>query len=125
MYIGAAIELADEGDERGFADVGRQLVLDRYHADLARGRRLTTDVDLAREFFPHQHHRQPRRHAPLALECLDAQLEAFAQVLGDRLTIDDGRTLLHGASPRHHFNSATRARSSDASTSASPRICSV
>ena len=91
MHGRIAVEFCDQRQQFDLLDIGRQHVLERRHAGALRLLVLAADIHFTGGIVAHQHHRESRRQAMLALQPRHLAGDAAAKLRGDEFSIDDPR----------------------------------
>ena len=97
VNLGIGIELADETEQLGLGNAGAGPVLEIPEARVERGLVLGAHIDLARGILAHEHGREARHHAMLALQSLRRFRHTRTERRRPRLAVDQPRD--HGRNP--------------------------
>src|ERR1700682_1372084 len=83
------VEFADKTNELVGAGRGRQMKIERLHADFDDGTRLAADIGFARRIFADQDHRQAGNEATRSRKPPRLRRHGVAQLRSDYLAVDD------------------------------------
>ena len=89
MHGGIGVELADKPEELVGAGRGRQMKVERLHANFDHGARFAADIGFARRIFADQDHRQAGNETVRGRKPPRLRRHGGAQLRGDRLAVDD------------------------------------
>ena len=89
VHGGIGVELADKTEQLVGAGRGRQMKIERLHADFDDGARLAADIGFARRIFADQDHRQAGNETLRGRQAPRLRRHGGAQLRGDRLAVDD------------------------------------
>ena len=85
------VQSLDQREQFGLARIGGQAMFETFHVRRDSRLVLAAHIDLARGILAHQHHREPGLAPGCLRELLRLRADAFAQLGGKALPVDDLR----------------------------------